>query len=125
MNISSVAKFIVFVLSIGSYSLFGQTSPPNIVGQNDNNRVITTAVPFLNITPDARARGMGEAGVATSSDANSVHWNPAKLGFIDYNIGFSLSYSPWLSKIINDMSLSYLSGYYKLSQEQVRAVSMR
>ena len=61
-----------------------QTSPPNVVGQDDNNRVITTAVPFLGITPDARAGGMGDAGVATSADANSIHWNPAKLVFIDY-----------------------------------------
>lgn len=125
MNSKAAAKFIVFVFCIGSYSLFGQTLPQNVVGQNNNNRVITTAVPFLSITPDARAGGMGDAGVATSADANSVHWNPAKLVFIDYNIGFSMSYSPWLSKIINDMSLSYLSGYYKLSQEQAIAVSMR
>ncbi len=102
-----------------------QTTPPNIVGQNDDYRVITTAVPFLSITPDARAAGMGDAGVATQADANSVHWNPAKLVFIDHNIGFALSYSPWLSRIINDMSLSYLSGYYKISQEQAVAVSMR
>ena len=102
-----------------------QTTPPNIVGQNDDYRVITTAVPFLSITPDARAAGMGDAGVATQADANSVPWNPAKLVFIDHNIGFALSYSPWLSRIINDMSLSYLSGYYKISQEQAVAVSMR
>ena len=120
--------FIIFALSatLGLVvESIAQTAPPNIVGQDDNNRVITTAVPFLSITPDARAGGMGDAGVATSSDANSVHWNPAKLVFIDYNAGFSLSYSPWLSKIINDMSLSYLSGYYKISQEQAVAVSLR
>lgn len=110
---------------MGGFSLFAQTTPPNIVGQDDNNRVITTAVPFLSITPDARAGAMGDVGVATSADANSVHWNPAKLVFIDHNIGFSLSYSPWLSKIINDMSLSYLSGYYKISKEQAVAMSLR
>jgi hypothetical protein len=125
MNSSAVAKFIIFVLCLGSYGLYGQTSPQTIVGQNNDRRVITTAVPFLSITPDARAGGMGDAGVATSADANSVHWNPAKLVFIEHNIGFSMSYSPWLSKIINDMSLSYLSGYYKISQEQAVAVSMR
>ena len=125
MNSRAVAKFIIFVLCLGSYGLFGQTSPQTIVGKNSDRRVITTAVPFLSITPDARAGGMGDAGVATSADANSVHWNPAKLVFIEHNIGFSMSYSPWLSKIINDMSLSYLSGYYKISQEQAVAVSMR
>jgi hypothetical protein len=117
--------FLLTVAAAYSNSLFGQTTPPNIVGQNDNFRVITTAVPFLSITPDARAGAMGDVGVATAPDANSVHWNPAKLVFIDYNIGFSLSYSPWLSKIINDMSLSYLSGYYKISREQAVAVSLR
>lgn len=119
---------LVFVLSalLGHVDkTVAQTSPPNIVGQDDNNRVITTAVPFIGITPDARAGGMGDVGVATSADANSVHWNPAKLVFIDHNIGFSLSYSPWLSKIINDMSLSYLSGYYKISQEQAVAMTLR
>ncbi|MEM1405200.1 MAG: type IX secretion system outer membrane channel protein PorV [Bacteroidota bacterium] len=94
-------------------------------GQDSTRRVITTAVPFLTITPDARAGAMGDAGVATSADANSVHWNPAKLAFIDTDIGFSLSYTPWLGKIINDMSIAYLSGYYKLSKEEAIAVSMK
>lgn len=120
--------FLFFLLTafIGrGNQVMAQTSPPNIVGQDDDKRVITTAVPFLSITPDARGGAMGDAGAATSPDANSVHWNPAKLVFIDYNVGFSLSYSPWLSKIINDMSLSYLSGYYKISQEQAIAMSLR
>jgi len=125
MNSKILSLFTIISFNIGISDLFGQTSPPNIVGQNDNTRVITTAVPFLSITPDARAGAMGDAGVATSPDANSIHWNPAKLVFIEDNIGFALSYSPWLSKIINDMSLSYLSGYYKISQEQAIAVSMR
>ena len=125
MDSKAVKKYLLICLSFGSLSLFGQTSPPNIVGQSDDFRVITTAVPFLSITPDARGGAMGDAGVATSADANSIHWNPAKLVFIEHKIGFSLSYSPWLSKIINDMSLSYLSGYYKISQEQAVAVSMR
>ena len=122
-KIISILSFIVVGLS--SLTLYAQTTPPNIVGQNDDRRVITTAVPFLGITPDARAGAMGDVGVATSPDANSIHWNPAKLVFIDYNMGFSLSYSPWLSRIINDMSLSYLSGYYKISKEQAVAVSLR
>lgn len=96
-----------------------------IVGQDTTRRVITTAVPFLSITPDSRSGGMGDAGVAISPDANSTHWNPAKLVFIDNKMGFSLSYSPWLAKIINDMSLSYLSGYYKITKEQAVAVSLR
>ena len=125
MNLRIIVLFVISAALGFANDGIAQTSPPNIVGQDDNNRVITTAVPFLAITPDARAGGMGDAGAATSADANSVHWNPAKLVFIDYNVGFSLSYSPWLSKIINDMSLSYLSGYYKISQEQAVAMSLR
>ena len=96
-----------------------------LVGQDSSRRVITTAVPFLTITPDARAGGMADVGAATSPDANSIYWNPAKLVFIEDNIGFSLSYTPWLGKIINDMSITYLSCYYKFSKEQAVAVSMR
>ncbi|MEM6359224.1 MAG: type IX secretion system outer membrane channel protein PorV [Bacteroidota bacterium] len=106
--------------------LFISTSAmAQLQGQDSTRRVITTAVPFLTITPDARAGAMGDAGVATSADANSVHWNPAKLAFIDTDIGFSLSYTPWLGKIINDMSIAYLSGYYKLSKEEAVAISMK
>jgi len=101
------------------------SNPSKTAGANDNERVITTAVPFLSITPDSRSGGMGDAGVAISPDANSAYWNPSKLVFIDNQMGFSLSYSPWLAKIIPDMSLSYLSGYYKITREQAVAVSLR
>lgn len=96
-----------------------------IIGQDSTNRVITTAVPFLGITPDSRAAGMGDAGVATSADANSAYWNAAKLAFIEQSYGVSGSYTPWLGKIINDMSIFYLSGFYKISREQTVAASMK
>ncbi len=96
----------------------------NIAGQDTSRRVITTAVPFLLIATDARAGAMGDAGVATSPDANATHWNIAKLAYIKDDIGFSLSYTPWLGKIINDMSLTYLTGYYKINKEQAVAFSM-
>ncbi|MTI38540.1 type IX secretion system outer membrane channel protein PorV [Fulvivirga lutimaris] len=110
---------IIVVITVSHTSVSAQ------LGQDSTRRVITTAVPFLTITPDARAGGMGDAGVATSADANSVHWNPAKLVFINNDVGFSLSYTPWLGKIINDMSVNYLSGYYKFAKEQAVAVSMK
>lgn len=114
-------KLLYIVLITVSYT----SASAQLVGQDSSRRVITTAVPFLTITPDARAGGMGDAGVATSADANSVHWNPAKLVFINNDVGFSLSYTPWLGKIINDMSVNYLSGYYKFAMEQAVAVSMK
>ncbi|HZY82557.1 MAG TPA: type IX secretion system outer membrane channel protein PorV [Cyclobacteriaceae bacterium] len=96
-----------------------------LVGQDSTNRIITTAVPFLTITPDSRAAAMGDAGVATSADANSAYWNSAKLVRIDNGFGGSASYTPWLGKIINDMYIFYLSGFYKINREQAVAVSMK
>src|ERR1035437_2132347 len=68
-----------------------QTSKPNYLGQDLNT--VTTAVPFLMIAPDARGGAMGDAGVSSTPDAFSQHWNPAKFAFIDTDMGFSLSYS--------------------------------
>ncbi len=109
------------VFFIGISSGFGQI---NIAGQDSSRRVITTAVPFLLIAPDARAGAMGDAGVATTPDANSSHWNIAKLALIENDMGFSLSYTPWLGKIVNDMSLSYLSGFYRINREQTVGLSL-
>ncbi|MDZ7650603.1 MAG: PorV/PorQ family protein [Cytophagales bacterium] len=96
-----------------------------MIGQDSTNKVITTAVPFLTISPDSRAAGMGEVGVATSADANSAFWNAGKLAFINKEYGVSASYTPWLGKIINDMSVFYLTGFYKISREQTVAASMK
>lgn len=90
-------------------------NPGDLLGQTN---AITTAVPFLAITPDARHAALGDAGVASSPDANSSYWNPAKLVYIDKKFGGALSYTPWLGKIINDMSISYLTGFYKIDEEQ-------
>lgn len=84
---------------------------------------ITTAVPSLSIAPDARAGGMGDAGVATAPDIYSQHWNPAKYAFAASKAGFGLSYTPWLRKIINDIALVYGVGYYKLGNENNQALS--
>lgn len=96
-----------------------------ITGQDSTRTIITTAVPFLTITPDARAAGMGDAGVATSADANSAYWNPGKLAFIEKGYGFTTSYTPWLAKIINDMKLIYLSGFYRVDRNQVVSWSLK
>ena len=84
---------------------------------------ITTSVPFLQIAPDTRAGGMGDYGVATTPDPNSIHWNPSKLAFIDKKVGFSVSYTPWLHALVNDISLAYISGYKKLKNDQTIAAS--
>ncbi len=114
---------IILLLCLGT-TFFG-FSQANLIGQDSTRKVITTAVPFLTITPDSRAAGMGETGVATSPDANSGYWNSAKLAFIDKSYGVSGSYTPWLGKIINDMSIFYLTGFYKITREQSVAASMK
>jgi len=96
-----------------------------LAGQDTTRRVITTAVPFVSFAPDSRASGMGDVGVATSPDANSVHWNNAKLAFIDQEVGFAFSYSPWLGNIVDDMFLTYLSGFYQIDEVQTVGMSLR
>lgn len=86
---------------------------------------ISTAVPFLSIVPDSRAGAMGNTGVATSPDLNSMFWNAAKYSFTDSKVGIGVSYTPWLREVIDDMSLSYLTGYYSLDKYQTIAASFR
>ena len=78
---------------------------------SQDRRVITTAVPFLMISADARASGLGEQGVATSPDAFSQHWNPAKYVFLDNKSGVGVSYTPYLSKLVSDVFLANLNYY--------------
>ena len=77
------------------------------------------------IAPDTRSGAMGDVGVATSPDANSVHWNASKLAFVDDDFAISLSYTPWLRKLVNDISLSYLSFYKKVDDNQSFGGSLR
>jgi len=80
---------------------------------------------FLSITPDSRAGGMGDAGVATTPDVASQHWNPAKYAFIQSEMGVSLSYSPWLVNLADDINLAYLSGYKRIDDVQTVSSSLR
>jgi hypothetical protein len=88
---------------------------------------ITTAVPFLMISPDARAGGMGDLGVATSPDGASIHWNPGKLAMVENKMGFAVSYTPWLRALVPDINLAYVSGYGKIGKKgnQTLAGSLR
>ncbi|NDP22008.1 MAG: type IX secretion system outer membrane channel protein PorV [Paludibacter sp.] len=90
----------------------------------ENNPIIT-AVPSLSIAPDARAGAMGDVGAATTPDANSQYWNPSKYVFMESEAGFSLSYTPWLSKLVSDIDLAYLAGYWKFDQRQALSASLR
>ncbi len=96
----------------------------DILGQRDVN-TITTAVPFLLIAPDARAGALGDAGVSSSPDINSMHWNPAKYAFMEQEMGFGVSYTPWLRTLVPDINLGYLTGYRKLDELQTIAFSLK
>ncbi len=115
---------LLLILLTGITSLNAQINAGELGGKDKLN-TITTAVPFLMIAPDARGGGLGDAGVSTSPDANSMHWNPAKYAFVDKKMGFSLSFSPWLRKLVNDIYLGYLTGYYQIDDRQTVAFSLR
>ena len=100
-----------------------QISSSQLNGQTINT--ITTAVPLLMISPDARAGALGDAGGAMSADANSIHWGAAKLATIEGNSGISLSYIPWLRNLVPDINLGYLSWYKKMKKRQVIGGSLR
>lgn len=121
-------KFFVLitVLSVSFLNGYSQNvggSGHNLIGQDLNT--ITTAVPFLMVAPDSRGAALGDMGAATSADVNSQHYNPAKYVFSDNKIGFSLSYSPWLRKLVNDINLMYLSMYWKVTDNDALAFSLR
>ena len=118
-----ISTFIALAFSFNAISQ-QNVSGSDEIGRNNLN-TITTAVPFLLISPDSRAGGMGDVGVATSPDANSLHWNPAKYSFIDQEVGFAVSYVPWLRNLVPDINLSYISGYKKLNKNEVVAMELR
>lgn len=117
-----ISTILVLAFSLSAFSQ--EVSGIDQIGRNNLN-TITTAVPFLLISPDSRAGGMGDVGVATSPDANSLHWNPAKYSFIDQEVGFAVSYVPWLRNLVPDINLSYISGYKKLNKNEVIAMELR
>lgn len=112
-----------FALLVSSMSIYAQINTEKYIGKQTNT--ITTAVPFLLIAPDARGGSMGDAGVATTPDANSMHYNPAKYAFMESKVGFSAAYSPWLRSLVNDINLAYITGYYKLDDVSAVAGSLR
>ena len=111
---SSILVFIALFISV----LFSN----RITAQE---RVISTGVPFLLITPDARAAGMGEQGVATSVDAFSQQWNPSKYVFSESKSGFGVSYTPYLSKLVNDIFLANITYFNKNTDRSAWAASLK
>ncbi|MCK5839167.1 MAG: type IX secretion system outer membrane channel protein PorV, partial [Bacteroidales bacterium] len=122
MQTNSLKISLVLLVGMIFSAFYSSAQNSNYLGQDLNT--ITTAVPFLMIGPDARSGGMGEAGVSSSPDASSMHWNPAKYAFIDDDFGFSMSYSPWLRALVSDINLAYLNGFKRLDDRQTIAMSL-
>ena len=117
---------LAIIMSAVAYSQTGLTA--NLPTQADlSGRVntITTAVPFLIITPDSKQGGMGEVGAATPADGNSIHWNVAKLAFAEKKGGAAISVTPWLKQLVPDIYLYYVAGYGKISKTQTIGASLR
>ena len=105
-------------------SVFTLLMSLKVLGQS-NSRVITTGVPFLLITPDARSAGMGELGVATSADVYSQQWNPAKYVFAEKSQGLGVSYTPYLSKLVDDIFLANITYYTKNTERSAWGASLK
>ena len=100
----------------------------NSFAQIDKNKIfnpVTTSVTSQSVAPDARAGGMGDVGAATDPDVASQYWNVAKYPFTISRAGVSLNYTPWLRKLVNDMNLAYLVGYYRIGEHSAVSTSLR
>lgn len=112
--------------SILGMSLFATLAAGSLQAQTNTNgsvNTITTAVPFLRISPDARSGAMGDIGIAISPDANSQYWNVGKIPFTTSKYGVSATYTPWLKDLVPDIFLAYVSGYAKFGKEDNQAIS--
>src|ERR1700761_720457 len=114
-----VTFLLFFILPAAAFAQSGV----NTNGSNAN--AIPTAVPFLTVSPDSRSGAMADAGVAISPDVNATYWNPSKLAFLEDKDAASISYSPWLSHLVPDISLSYLSYAHKLNSRDAIGTSLR
>lgn len=115
MNLSKSIPCTLLVMLIYPVIIWGQI----------NERVIVTGVPFVLITSDARAAGMGDVGVSTTPDAYSQQWNPAKYPFSEVEKGIGISYTPYLSKLVNDIFLGNLTYYKKIGERGAWGTSLK
>ena len=116
---------LLFVMLFAAFGVKAQESADKVLGQNLDYNVISTAVPFMLIAPDARSSAMGDVGVSTSPDVYSMHWNPAKYAFIEDDFSVGLAYSPWLRKLVPDMNIAYMGVSKRVSPKSTVAATLR
>ncbi len=114
-----------YAITLIAFVTLGYTFAQETITFPDQSSVITTGVPFMLIAPDARSASMGDMGVATSVDGFSQQWNPAKYAFSEAKSGVSLSYTPYLSKLVNDISISYATYYNRLNEYSAVSASFK
>lgn len=114
-----------FALALITLTIYNFSSAQEPVIFDNQSRVITTGVPFLLIAADARAAGMGDMGVATSVDAFSQQWNPSKYAFSETKSGVAVSYTPYLSKLVNDIFLGNVTYFNRINEGSAFAVSFK
>lgn len=118
--------FLILAISFFwiSSAVHAQINGTNTNGSTANG-ALQTAVPFLTVAPDARSGALGDAGVALSADNNANFWNPSKLAFIETQDQISLSYSPWLRRLVPDINMAYLSYAHKLDDRNTFGLSLK
>lgn len=114
--------FLIALSLLGSKTFIGQISSTELGGALNP---ITTAVPFLLISPDSKQGAMGDVGAATDPDVNSIHWNGSKLAFADKKFGVGCTVTPWLRLLVPDINMYYLAGYAKINDKQTVGASLR
>ena len=119
-------KFIFTFIALTTLSSnFAQDAIEIIPNNNDDSRVITTGLPFMLIAPDSRSAGMADMGVATSVDGFSQQWNAAKYAFSETKSGIGFSYTPYLTRLVNDISLSYVTYFNRLNDYSAVSASVK
>jgi len=123
MKLKTLILVALTIVGMQSHGQDNNYNYNNLAGGNLN--VITTAVPFLIIAPDARAGAMGDAGVSSSPDVYSMHWNPAKYAVFEKDMSIGLSYSPWLRNLVPDMNLAYLAFHKRIDDMSAVGATLR
>ncbi|MBR6309682.1 MAG: type IX secretion system outer membrane channel protein PorV [Paludibacteraceae bacterium] len=120
-------RILLTVLALGSLIFANAQSEyyDKTAAHKYNLRPIYTAVPSLQIAPDARAGGMGDIGASSAPDLNSQYWNPAKFPQMQSNGGIAFSYTPWLKNLVSDINLFYLTGFWQFAPKQALSASLK
>ncbi len=122
--ISIVRRIIISIICIFTITL--SQAQNNNINEVGGINTVSTAVPFLRITPDARSGAMGDVGIGLSADANAQYFNAAKIPFAEKDLGLTFSYSPWLRSLgISDIFLAHLGAYYKINDLQSISMSLK